>query len=124
MNYPKKPWGDRNEIHPTMNEIPGNFPSGFGDHLLFVVALIILFGLIVPGMIIYGIIRVINFKASRVRILKILGGLFGLSIGSVVFMYDDLGRYEVIYTILGFILSVASTLYLIHILYGLRKSKS
>ena len=107
-----------------MNEIPGNFPSGFGDHLLFVVALIVLFGMLVPGMIIYGIIRVINFKASRVRILKILGGLFGLSIGSVVFMYDDLGRYEVIYTILGFILSVASTLYLIHILYGLRKSKS
>ena len=124
MNYPKKPWGDRNEIHPTMKERPNNFPNSFMDHLLFVIVLIILFGLIVPGMIIYGIIRVINFKASRVRILKILGGLFGLSIGSVVFMYDDLGRYEVIYTILGFILSVASTLYLIHILYGLRKSKS
>jgi len=59
-HVPANAWGDRNEIHPTMNEIPGNFPSGFGDHLLFVMMLIVLFGMLVPGMIIYGMMWVIN----------------------------------------------------------------
>jgi len=58
------------------------------------------------------------------KLLKILVCLFGLSVGSIIFMYDGLNKYDVIYTILGFILSMASMLYLIHILYGLPKSKS